>query len=63
MGPVTAWADRVEIMPSLPAFGYSTKLCVQDEVRSLLLSLNCPVQRLRVTLSFLTQQCRVLVCR
>ena len=27
MGPVTAWAGRVEIMPSLPAFGYSTKLC------------------------------------
>ena len=25
MGPVTA--GRVEIMPSLPAFGYSTKLC------------------------------------
>ena len=29
MGPVTAWAGRVEIMPSLPAFGYSTKLCVR----------------------------------
>ena len=28
MGPVTAWAGRVEIMPSLPAFGYSTKLCI-----------------------------------
>ena len=27
MGPVTAWAGRVEILPSLPAFGYSTKLC------------------------------------
>ena len=38
-------------------------IILQDEVRSLLLSLNCPVQRLRVTLSFLTQQCRVLVCR
>ena len=28
MDSVTAWAGRVEIMPSLPAFGYSTKLCV-----------------------------------
>ena len=27
MDSVTAWAGRVEILPSLPAFGYSTKLC------------------------------------
>ena len=33
MGPVTAWAGRVEIMPSLPAFGYSTKLCAQEAER------------------------------
>ena len=29
MGPVTAWAGRVEILPSLAAFEYSTKLCGQ----------------------------------
>ena len=30
MDPVTAWAGRVEILPTLPAFGYSTKLCNLD---------------------------------
>ena len=32
MDSVTAWAGRVEILPSLPAFGYSTKLCVRVTV-------------------------------
>ena len=27
MDSVTAWAGRLEILPFLPAFGYSTKLC------------------------------------
>ena len=34
MGPVTAWAGRVEIMPSLTAFGYSTKLCAPPAERA-----------------------------
>ena len=32
MGPVTAWAGRVEILPFLPAFGYSTKLCARGHL-------------------------------
>jgi len=66
LSKLSSLSPNIASLPSDPtqlSWWATANLPFQDEVRSLLLSLNCPVQRLRVTLAFLTQQCRVLVCR
>ena len=48
--------------PTELSWWVTSNLPLQDRLRTRMLELNCPVQRLRLALSFLSQ-CRVLVCR
>jgi len=65
LSKLSSLSPNLASVPSDPtqlSWWATANLPLEDEVRSLLLSLNSPVQRLRVILSFLSQ-CRVLVCR
>ena len=48
--------------PTELSWWVTSNLPLQDNLRTRMLELNCPVQRLRLALSFMSQ-CRVLVCR
>ena len=54
--------SSVPTHPTQLSWWVTTNLPLEDKMKNTLLSLNSPVQRLRVTLSFLSQ-CRVLVCK
>jgi len=65
LSKLSSLSPNMSSVPSDPtqlSWWATANLPFEDDIRTTLLSLNCPVQRLRVTLSFLSQ-CRVLVCR
>ena len=58
-------SPNMSAVPSDPtelSWWVASNLPLQDGLRTRMLELNCPVQRLRLAVSFLSQ-CRVLVCR
>ena len=58
-------SPNMSAVPSDPtelSWWVTSNLPLQDRLRTRMLELNCPVQRLRLAVSFLSQ-CRVLACR